>query len=88
MLLPFTFAWGYSRSQPELGWKAFDLYRRHPKLTVNSVERHMTAQLGLNSNLGNSARQQQGLIHIYNTLCTQGRCNDCPLTQLEIGNHV
>ena len=34
------------------------------------------------SRLVNSARRQQGLIHIYDSLCTQGRCNDCPLSQL------
>ncbi|MFC1977549.1 DUF2851 family protein [Chloroflexota bacterium] len=88
VLLPFTFAWGAATSKPELGRKAFDLYRRHPRLSLNSVERHMTKQLGLSRSLVNSARQQQGLIHIYNTLCTQGRCHDCGLSQLEVGNHV
>ncbi len=80
VLLPFTFAWSQFTSQPELVRKAFDLYRRYPRLAVNSVERHMTAQLGLSSSLVNSAQRQQGLIHIYNSLCTQGRCNDCSLS--------
>ena len=88
VLLPFTFAWGQFNSQPEPGRKALALYRCYPKLTANSVERHMKNQLGLSSDLVNSARRQQGLIHIYETLCTQGRCSDCPLTQLEAGNHV
>ena len=88
VLLPFTLAWSKVTSQPELERKALDLYRRYPKLAVNSVERHMKNQLGLNSNLVNSARRQQGLIHIYNTLCTQGKCNCCPLGQLEAGNHI
>jgi len=87
-LLPFTFAWSQFASQPELGEKAFGLYRRYPKLTVNSVERHMTDQLGLSRNLVNSARRQQGLIHIYNNLCTQGRCNNCCLSHLKAGHHV
>jgi len=93
VILPFTFAWGKLASQPELGQKSLDLYRHYPKLAANTVERHMKTQLGLNSSLVNSARRQQGLIHTYNTLCTQGRCNSCPLggshlAQLEAGNYV
>jgi len=79
VLLPFTFAWSKVASQPELERKALDLYHHYPKLAVNSVERHMVNQLRLNNNLVNSARRQQGLIHIYKTLCTQGRCSGCPL---------
>ncbi|MFC1974452.1 DUF2851 family protein [Chloroflexota bacterium] len=79
VLLPFALAWGRLSSQPELEKKAFGLYRGYPKLVVNSIERHMREQLGLSSNLVNSARRQQGLIHIYNTLCTQGKCHCCTL---------
>ena len=88
VLLPFTFAWGKLTSQLELERKALDLYRSYPKLVVNSIERHMKKQLGLNSSLVNSAQRQQGLIHIYNTLCTQGRCNCCPLSHLETRHHI
>lgn len=88
VLLPFTSAWSRATSQPDLEKKAFELYRGYPRLTVNSVERHMTEQLGLNSRLISSAQRQQGIIHIYNNLCTQGRCNDCSLSQLKAGNYV
>jgi len=88
IILPFTFAWGKVTSQPELASKALSLYCSYPKLAVNTIERHMSKQLGLNSSLVNSARRQQGLIHIYNTLCTQGKCNCCPLSQLKTGNRV
>ncbi len=88
VLFPFMVAWSRLTSQPEIERKAFDLYHGYPKLVVNSIERHMTNQLKLNSSLVNSARRQQGLIHIYNTLCTQGRCNCCPLSQPETGNHI
>lgn len=88
VLLPFTLAWSRVTSQPELERKAIDLYHRYPKLAANSVERHMRHQLSLGSSLVNSARRQQGLTHIYNTLCTQGRCNCCPLAQLEAGNDI
>jgi len=79
VLLPFTFAWGKLTAQPELVRKASALYRHYPKLVVNTVEKHMRKQLRLSSNLVNSARRQQGLIHIYNTLCSQGKCHCCPL---------
>ena len=79
VLLPFALAWGRANSLPVLEKKALDLYCRYPRLVVNTVERHMKNQLGLDSRLVNSAQRQQGLIHIYNSLCTQGRCDSCPL---------
>jgi len=80
VLLPFTFAWSQVNSQPEVERKAVDLYRSYPRLAANTVERHMIRQLGLNSSLVNSAQRQQGLIHIYNSLCTQGKCHCCCLS--------
>jgi len=88
IILPFTFAWGKITSQPELASKAFSLYCSYPNLVANTIERHMSKQLGLNGSLVNSARRQQGLIHIYNTLCTQGRCHCCPLSKFEAGNYI
>jgi len=79
VLLPFTFAWGKFTSQPELTRKVLDLYCWYPRLVVNTLEKHMRNQLGLGSHLVNSARRQQGLIHIYKTLCSQGKCHCCPL---------
>ncbi|MBI4181050.1 MAG: DUF2851 family protein [Chloroflexi bacterium] len=79
VLLPFTFAWGQFIYQTDLAGKAIDLYRSYPRLPTNSVEKHMTEQLSLSSSLVNSAQRQQGLIHIYNNWCTQGRCDCCRL---------
>jgi len=79
VILPFISAWSELNSQPELEKKALNLYRSYPRLATNAVERHMKHQLGLDSSLVNSAQRQQGLIHIYKTLCTQGKCNCCPL---------
>ena len=81
VILPFTFAWGRLVSRPELAEQSLALYRHHPRLPANAVERHMRAQLGLGTALVNSARRQQGLIHIYNTLCIQGKCGSCVLGQ-------
>ena len=88
VLLPFTLAWAELDSQPRLAKKALDLYRHYPKLAANTLERHMKKQLELNNDLIGSAQRQQGLIHIYHTLCTQGKCHFCPLNQLETGNHI
>jgi len=79
VLLPFMYAWSKATSQPELAEKSFDLYRYYPRLITNTVQRHMTRQLGLHINLVSSARRQQGLIHIYRTRCSQGKCHTCPL---------
>lgn len=79
VLLPFAVAWARFTTQPELAIKAFDLYRHYPKLAVNTVERHMRNQLGISRYLVNSAQRQQGLIHIYKTLCSQGNCHHCPI---------
>ncbi|MFH1646242.1 MAG: DUF2851 family protein [Chloroflexota bacterium] len=77
VLLPFAAAWG--RSRPGPAQKARLIYRDYPALAENTLERHMGRQLGLGRRPVGSARRQQGLIHIYRTFCSQGRCNDCPL---------
>lgn len=79
VLLPFAFAWGQHRAETSLIEKCRTLYRQYPRLTANSMERHMLAQLRLDTRVVNSARRQQGLLHIYKTLCTQGKCGACPL---------
>lgn len=77
ILLPFTFTWGLTSLDPLLCDKASEIYRRYPRLGSNSIERHMLNQLSLVPGQVNSARFQQGLIHIYKTWCTQGRCLNC-----------
>ena len=79
VLLPFGFAWGMYNSQPGLASKTRDLYTSYPRLAVNTVERHMRNQLGLSSDFIGSAQRQQVLIHIYKTMCSQGKCHLCPL---------
>jgi hypothetical protein len=88
VILPFTFAWSRVTGCPELTGRAFGLYCRYPRLAANTMERHMAGQLGLDSSLINSACRQQGLIHIYKTFCTQGRCDICRLSHLETGSYI
>jgi hypothetical protein len=79
VLLPFAAAWGRGLSWPDLAGKARDLYRAYPRAAENTLERHMRAQAGLDRRLVNSARRQQGLLHIFKTRCSQGGCGECGL---------
>jgi hypothetical protein len=60
---------------------AVEIYHSCPRLAVNNLERHMLQQLGLDLRIVGSARRQQGLLHIYKTLCSQGKCSECPLNR-------
>ena len=80
VLLPFSFAWAEKFSQPWLGERAMELYRSHPQLGENWVTRYMEGRiLGEHKAKANSARRQQGLVHLYQTFCVQRRCPECPL---------
>ena len=79
VLLPFALIQAEQTSCPELAQHILEIYHHYPRLMVNRIERHMCNQLGIYSSLVNSARRQQGLIHIYKSLCSQGKCHDCPL---------
>jgi len=81
VVLPFVYSWSQLSAQPKLAQKVRALYRNYPKLSVNTIERHMSRQLGLNRELVNSAQRQQGLIHLYRTLCAQGNCSHCPVSK-------
>ncbi len=76
VLLPFVAA---CSREYRLGQIARQLYDIYPRLEVNSIERHMLQQLGCNGKWIKTARRQQGLLYIYKTLCTQGKCRECRL---------
>jgi hypothetical protein len=80
ILLPFTYVWARSSGRPELEIAALDAYHSYPRLADNALLRHMRSQLQIGHRKVNSARRQQGLLHVYRTLCTQGRCQCCPLS--------
>jgi hypothetical protein len=81
VLLPFTCALARLTNRRELGLKALETFSRSPKLAVNSVERHMLKQFGVGRKLAGTARRQQGLLHIYKTLCSGGSCHRYPAGQ-------
>lgn len=81
VLLPFAFARGQFIARKPLIKNALDIFQHYPGLSQNAVNRHMMRQAGLASGIVNSARRQQGLLHIYENLCSQGRCCACCFKQ-------
>jgi hypothetical protein len=79
VILPFTYAWSRLSRQPKLAARCLAIFTTYPKPGANAIERHMSKQLGRSGVPIDSAPRQQGLIHIYKTLCTQGKCPVCPL---------
>jgi hypothetical protein len=79
VLLPFAAAWALVNLRPALAEKIMGLYHGYPPLATNTLERHMSRQLGIDGRLVNTARRQQGLIHIFKNYCSLGACFNCPL---------
>ena len=77
ILLPFVYGLGEENGKTELKAKALGLFNSYPAAETNTVARHMMAQFGLRGAQVNSARRQQGLLHLYKKWCTQGRCREC-----------
>jgi len=88
VLLPFAWAFGRACGERRLCRTAQALYREQRRLATNCLEKHMVGQLGLQHRQVNSARRQQGLIHIYKTRCSRGRCDGCPLAESEAGDDI
>jgi hypothetical protein len=79
VLLPFMFARGEAEGQTNPAEKAREIYRNYRAPAENTLEKHMRKQLGIGRYPVNTARRRQGLIHIYQTRCSQGKCDDCPI---------
>ena len=79
VLLPFVYSWGELADEAPLADNAIDLYRSYPRLADNGLTQHMKGQLGLEAFSGFTACRQQGLIHIFRSYCSEGRCNECSL---------
>ena len=70
--LPFAAA-----AEPALASRARAIYAALPGLPSNAITRLMSQQLGL-PRLPAGARAQQGLHHLWDTLCREKRCAACP----------
>ena len=84
VLLPFAAAWGEANGEPTLVEKALAQFGFYPAVESNTVARHMQRQFGLRTSQVNSARRQQGLLHLYKKWCTQGRCRECTAAEKKI----
>jgi hypothetical protein len=76
--LPFF----YVQGMPEDGKRVLEIYRGYRASEENTLVKHMRQQLRITSFLVNTARRQQGLIHIYKTFCLEGRCDRCSLAKM------
>lgn len=80
IVLPFFFAWSESDSYPGLKDKVLALYRGYSRMGWNKVTRlvlHRT--LDGSTKVVDSARRQQGLLHLYHRFCAEERCSQCPM---------
>lgn len=80
VLLPFLSI----REQSKQAEKALKIYRDYRATAENTLVKHMRQQLGLTRHLTDTARRQQGLIHIYKTLCAEGKCDECPIGEINM----
>lgn len=80
-VLPFATAWGAINSDSELEEKALELYQGYPRVVENRITRQMSEKLCPEGGFDfASGLRQQGLTHIFNSLCQEGRCAECPLS--------
>lgn len=82
-ILPFALAWSERGGGRELGRAALRLYLDHPAPRPNRLTRYVAAQLWGEGSARPpprlTAAAEQGLIHIYRSFCSLGRCSACPL---------
>lgn len=87
VLLPHLYASAHLAADAELGRRALHLYREAPACPDNEVTREVKALMTASKGgrpVVNSARRQQGLIHVYRVL--QGRASPAPARRLRDWN--
>jgi hypothetical protein len=83
ILLPLMLALGDFKNELKLGDRAAQVYAVYPKLDENRITKQMAEEaLGPRKKAINTARRQQGLIHLYRLYCEARRCYECPLSGL------
>lgn len=87
VIVPIVLAHARATEDRDLQNLLLKVYGSHPKLSDNAVTRFMTAQIfgqaPKKAAVINSARRQQGLIHIYQNFCDNDErgCDECPLSR-------
>ena len=71
----------YVRASAQDAARVLMKYRDYRAPEENTLVKHMRQQLGITRFVVNTARRQQGLIHIYKTQCLEGNCTGCPLAR-------
>ena len=87
VLLPHLYAAAHLAGDAELGRRALHLYRGAPVCPDNELTREVKALMAASKGgcpVVNSARRQQGLIHVYRVL--QGRASPAPARRLRDWN--
>lgn len=81
VILPFLFACARRANRPDRQAAILDMYAIHPKLADNSITRQMTTLIFSRApdraRLIDSARLQQGLLHIHDRTCHRKDCGHC-----------
>lgn len=75
--LPFATALATMRRDDTLARRSLALYQAWPGLPSNQIVREMARTLGL-SRLPRGAVTQQGLHHLWQSLCHEKQCERCP----------
>lgn len=81
VVLPFFYAWGNLMEMRSLRNRALVLYHSYASSAENRFTRLMRERLA-GVPIGKSAREQQGLLHLYHGYCRNRRCGCCPLTKV------
>jgi hypothetical protein len=78
----------YSRifNDDKLGRNALNLYmKKGEKASSNEISRIMESQLNIKAG---TVSRQQGLIHLHNFYCLEGRCKNCRIGKLVFGEDM
>ena len=86
VLLPALLAHAEHSDMPDLRNAVLGVYACYPKLAENQVTRAMADEaLGPHRRQAiNTARRQQGLIHLYRLYCEARRCYECPISGIRL----
>lgn len=89
VVLPFLFACARHASRTDQQTMVLDVYATHPKLAENAITRQMSALIFRRApdraRLIDSARLQQGLLHIDDRTCHRKECGQCVMGTAVVG---
>jgi hypothetical protein len=85
ILLPILVAHADTRNKSSLRARAEAVYAIYPRLSENKITKAMTDEVFGPRKRGaiDTARRQQGLIHLYHLHCEARRCHECPVSGLK-----